>query len=103
MKYQVLFSLKNNKKYSRLSSATVGIGAPKVKYIKTVCLFSDGWADPKGKPSSTCQIIDSLMNLTSDRAAPTLFHAFLLAPLTCLPKHPATGSGNWTTLKARLV
>ena len=31
MKYQVLFSVKNNEKYSRLSSAAVVIGALKVK------------------------------------------------------------------------
>ena len=33
MKYQALISLKNNEKYSRLSSAAVVIGAIRVTYL----------------------------------------------------------------------
>ena len=34
MKYQVLFNLKNNEKYSRLSSAAVVTGALRVKEVR---------------------------------------------------------------------
>ena len=43
MKYQVLFSLKNNEKYSRLSSAAVVIGALGLKPVYDKAIQSQQW------------------------------------------------------------
>ena len=43
MKYQVLFSLKNNEKYSRLSSAAVMIGALGLKPVSDKAIQSQQW------------------------------------------------------------